>query len=78
MRVLRSRGSDLERDFAFGVARQIFEPPLAAASNAERTEVLQAAAGVGKKASKKDPPEPTQVSVATKKARAPYSSPDGL
>ena len=26
MRVLRSRGSELERDFAFGVVRQLFEP----------------------------------------------------
>ena len=29
MRVLRSRGTELERDFAFGVVRQLFEPPLA-------------------------------------------------
>jgi predicted ATPase len=28
MRVLRSRGTELERDFAFGVARQLFEPAL--------------------------------------------------
>ena len=46
MRVLRSRGAELERDFAFGVVRQLFEPPLAAASELERADLLQAAAGV--------------------------------
>ena len=46
MRVLRSRGTELERDFAFGVARQLFEPPLAEASELERVDLLQAAAGV--------------------------------
>jgi DNA-binding CsgD family transcriptional regulator len=46
MRVLRSRGTELERDFAFGVVRQLFEPPLAEASELEHAELLQAAAGV--------------------------------
>src|SRR5215208_4437165 len=46
MRVLRSRGTELERDFAFGVARQLFEPPLVEASELERADLLQAAAGV--------------------------------
>src|SRR6476620_9076220 len=46
MRVLRSRGAELERDFAFGVVRQLFEPPLAEASEHERADLLQAAAGV--------------------------------
>ena len=46
MRVLRSRGTELERDFAFGVVRQLFEPPLAGASELERADLLQAAAGV--------------------------------
>jgi len=46
MRVLRSRGTELERDFAFGVVRQLFEPPLAEASERERADLLQAAAGV--------------------------------
>ena len=45
MRVLRSRGTELERDFAFGVVRQLFEPPLAEASELERADLLQAAAG---------------------------------
>ena len=43
MRVLRSRGTELERDFAFGVVRQLFEPPLAEASELERADLLQAA-----------------------------------
>jgi hypothetical protein len=46
MRVLRSRGTELERDFAFGVVRQLFEPPLAEASGQERTDLLHGAAGV--------------------------------
>jgi DNA-binding CsgD family transcriptional regulator len=45
MRVLRSRGTELERDFAFGVVRQLFEPPLAEASELERADLLEAAAG---------------------------------
>ena len=46
MRVLRSRGAELERDFAFGVVRQLFEPVLAEAAPAERADWLQGAAGV--------------------------------
>ena len=46
MRVLRSRGAELERDFAFGVVRQLFEPALAEASELERADLLQAAAGI--------------------------------
>ena len=42
MRVLRSRGTELERDFAFGVVRQLFEPPLVEASERERADLLQA------------------------------------
>jgi DNA-binding CsgD family transcriptional regulator len=46
MRVLRSRANELEREFAFGVVRQLFEPPLAEATKRERTFLLQGAAGV--------------------------------
>ena len=46
MRVLRSRGSELEREFAFGVVRQLFEPVLVEASEVERGDLLQGAAGV--------------------------------
>ena len=41
-RVLTARGSDLEQEFAFGVARQLFEPLLA--DPAERTRWLAGAA----------------------------------
>jgi len=46
MRVLRSRGTELERDFAYGVVRQLFEPPLVEAAELERADLLQGAAGV--------------------------------
>ena len=47
MRVLRSRGTELERNFAFGVVRQLFEPPLVEASELERADLLDGSAGVG-------------------------------
>src|SRR5262252_5077746 len=46
MCVLRSRGTELEREFGFGVVRQLVEPPLAEASELERAEMLQSTAGV--------------------------------
>jgi len=45
MRALRARGAELEGDFAFGVVRQLFEPPLADATASERADVLGGAAG---------------------------------
>jgi DNA-binding CsgD family transcriptional regulator len=45
-RVLRARGGELERDFAFGVARQLFEPALAALGPVERGAALQGAAAL--------------------------------
>src|SRR5918992_4204677 len=36
MRVLAARGSELERDFAFGVVRQLLEPAIFAAEQAQR------------------------------------------
>ena len=42
VRVLRAQASDLERDFPFGVARQLFEPALA--RRADRSRLLSAAA----------------------------------
>lgn len=44
MRVLAARGSELEREFAYGLVRQLFEPVLASASTAERAELLSGAA----------------------------------
>jgi DNA-binding CsgD family transcriptional regulator len=46
MLILRSRGAELEREFAFGVVRQLFEPHLAEAGEEERADALQGAAGM--------------------------------
>jgi hypothetical protein len=45
LQALGARGSELERDFAYGVVRQLFEAPLLAASPSERAELLAGAAG---------------------------------
>jgi DNA-binding CsgD family transcriptional regulator len=45
-KLLRARGAELEREFAFGVARQLVEPALAAASEAERASLLEGPPGV--------------------------------
>jgi len=45
-RVLRARGAELEREFAFGVVCQLFEPVLAGASEAERISILDGPPGV--------------------------------
>jgi DNA-binding CsgD family transcriptional regulator len=44
MRVLSARGGELEQEHAFGVIRQLYEPPLTAASPAERERLLAGAA----------------------------------
>ncbi len=46
MQVLGARGAELEREFAFGVVRQLLEPPLAQSSPEELTELLHGAAGL--------------------------------
>jgi class 3 adenylate cyclase/DNA-binding CsgD family transcriptional regulator len=46
LRVLSARGGELEREFAFGIVRQLFEPLLASASADERAELLAGAAGL--------------------------------
>src|SRR4051794_33790077 len=45
-RVLSARGSELEREFAFGIVRQLFEPALAVAGPDERAELFAGAAGL--------------------------------
>jgi DNA-binding NarL/FixJ family response regulator/predicted negative regulator of RcsB-dependent stress response len=45
MRVLTARGMQLEREFTYGVVRQLFEPVLVAADEGERAELLAGAAG---------------------------------
>ena len=44
--VLDARGGELEREFPFGVVRQLFEPRLAAATEEERGELLGGPAGL--------------------------------
>ena len=41
MAVARARGTELESGFAFGVVRQLFEPPLRGRSRAERARLLR-------------------------------------
>jgi DNA-binding CsgD family transcriptional regulator len=50
MRVLRARGSDFESGIGFGVARQLFEPMLRAASPEARRRLLDGVARVGARA----------------------------
>src|SRR6516162_8673807 len=45
LQALTARGSELERDFAYGLVRQLFEAPVVAASPPERAELLTGAAG---------------------------------
>jgi DNA-binding CsgD family transcriptional regulator/transposase-like protein len=45
-RVLRARGAELEREFAFGLVYQLFEPVIAAASEEERRLWLDGPPGV--------------------------------
>jgi DNA-binding NarL/FixJ family response regulator len=46
MRVLDARGGELEREFAYGIVRQLFEAPLAAGGQADRERWLSGAAGL--------------------------------
>ena len=45
-RVLRARGAELEREFPFGVVRQLVEPVVATASQEERAALLDGPPGV--------------------------------
>jgi DNA-binding CsgD family transcriptional regulator len=45
LQALSARGSELERDFAYGLVRQLFEAPVVAAAPPERAELLAGAAG---------------------------------
>ena len=46
LQVLGARGAVLERDFAFGIARQLFEQTVLAATGAERQALFAGAAGL--------------------------------
>ncbi len=50
MRVLGARGGELERDFGYGVVRQLFDAPLAAMSAEQRERILGEAAGLASSA----------------------------
>ena len=45
---LRARGSELERDFPFGIVRQLLEPQLAALGEAERKALFTGAAALAR------------------------------
>jgi DNA-binding CsgD family transcriptional regulator len=45
-RVLHARAGELEREFSYGIVRQLFEPALAEASQSEREEILSGAAAL--------------------------------
>src|SRR5213083_1515188 len=44
MEVLHARGGELEREFPFGIVRQLFEPTLVGVRKAERRDILSGAA----------------------------------
>ena len=46
LRVVSARGGELERDFPFGVVRQLLEPVVVGAGAAERATLLEGAAGL--------------------------------
>jgi len=48
MRVLAARATELERDFPFALARQLFEPHLATLDDAAREQLFEGAAGVAR------------------------------
>jgi DNA-binding CsgD family transcriptional regulator len=48
--VLGARGGELERDFAWGVVRQLFDPPVGHAPAAQRAALLQGAAALARPA----------------------------
>src|SRR5687767_13419075 len=64
MEVLAARGSELERDFPFGIVRQLFEPLLRRASPSEQRKLLQGPAqlaapalGFEKPQAREEPPK---------------------
>jgi len=46
LEVIAARGGELEQGFAFGIVRQLFEPLLARASSADRTDLMTGAAAL--------------------------------
>jgi class 3 adenylate cyclase/DNA-binding CsgD family transcriptional regulator len=58
MTALAARAGEFERDFAYGVLRQLFEPALATASREERAELLSGAAALAASLFDLSEPEP--------------------
>lgn len=50
MTVLRGRGGELERDFAWGIVRQLFEPPLASSDGPRRAALFSDSASLARPA----------------------------
>jgi len=48
LEVIAARGGELEQGFAFGIVRQLFEPLLARASSADRTDLMAGAAALAR------------------------------
>ncbi|MGH2833591.1 MAG: ATP-binding protein, partial [Solirubrobacteraceae bacterium] len=48
LRVCRARGSELERDFAFGVVRQLLEPDIRALDLQQQNELFEGSAGLAR------------------------------
>src|SRR5215831_826228 len=48
LEVVAARGGEHEQGFAFGIVRQLFEPLLARASSADRTELMAGAAALAR------------------------------
>jgi DNA-binding CsgD family transcriptional regulator len=65
VRVLKARGSDLESPFAFGVVRQLFEPVLQSATQAERRRLLSGAAAQARRVFEPDDEDDTDAELAT-------------
>lgn len=57
MRVLHARGGELEREFAYGVVRQLFEHPVGTAERSDRERWLSGAAGLAASVVAESPPE---------------------
>jgi DNA-binding NarL/FixJ family response regulator len=64
IRVLAARGSELERDIPFGVARQWFEPVLGAAGTEQRELLFDGAAGLARPVAWPSPAPDTELTAS--------------
>ena len=68
--VLAARGRELEREFPFGVARQLFEARVRAARAAERRRLLQGSAGLAAELLGLEPPAPPRGRTRARRTRS--------